>query len=233
MPSQEGDMAARGRIWIVSITLLLGVAVVHGQAGPPLEPNVAVSAPQAATARLRTSEAEMPLMAPRRTADAPDERSTGPSWARSLASVAMVVGLILLLAVVARFVSRRSGSLAAMLGPGGRAPSGVLEVLARYPVGRGQTLVLLRLDRRILLLSQSGGKGGGFTTLAQFDDPAEVASLLRQTRDEASESVSARFRQAMERFQGADGLETGIDRGEIVEVGPRGEILPAKRGVWA
>jgi class 3 adenylate cyclase len=98
-------------------------------------------------------------------------------------------------------------------------------------VGRGQVLVLLRIDRRVLLLSQNvSAKGGGFTTLSQFDEPSEVAAILRQTRDEASESVSARFRQAMERFQGAD---AGLDRGEIIEVGPRGEVLPKGRGVWA
>jgi hypothetical protein len=83
----------------------------------------------------------------------------------------------------------------------------------------------------VLLLSQTvGGKSAGFTTLAQFDDPSEVAAILRQTRDEASESVSARFRQALERFQGAD---AAMERGEIIEVGPRGEPLPRGRGVWA
>ncbi len=175
----------------------------------------------------------MPLMAaPAR--DGPSQvapASAAGGWARSLASVALVIGLILVLAAAGRFVSRRSGSVAAMMGPGGRAPSGVLEVLARYPVARGQVLVLLRIDRRVLLLSQSmAGKGGGFTTLAQFDDASEVAAILRQTQDDASESVSARFRQAMERFQGAD---DGVERGEIIEVGPRGEPLPKGRGVWA
>lgn len=226
-------MASGCRAWITVLTFLVGAYVAHAQVGPPIGDVRADSAPAEPATRVRPSESEMPLMAAERSPMAASERSSGPSWARSLASVALVVGLILVLAAVARFVSRRSGSLAAMLGPGGRAPSGVLEVLARYPVGRGQTLVLLRLDRRVLLLSQSAGKGGGFTTLAQFDDAADVASILRQTRDEASESVSARFRQAMERFQGADATGIGVDRGEVVEVGPRGEILPKGRGVWA
>lgn len=227
-------MAVRIRAWIMTLALVCGAAAVPAQVGPPVEPAAgADSARVEPTIRERPAESEMPLMAPARGRPESPEPKAGPGWGRSLASVALVVGLILVLAAVARAVSRRSGSLAAMLGPGGRAPSGVLEVLARYPVGRGQTLVLLRLDRRVLLLSQSAGKAGGFTTLAQFDDAGDVASILRQTRDEASESVSARFRQAMERFQGADASSVGVERGEIVEVGPRGEILPKGRGVWA
>ncbi len=81
------------------------------------------------------------------------------------------------------------------------------------------------------MLSQSTtGKSSGFTTLAHFDEPEEVAAILRQTRDEASESISARFRQAMERFQTS---EDGVERGEIIEVGPRGEPVSKSRGIFA
>ena len=230
----------------------LCATLAHAQVGPPVgEPWSAQAAVQAsqlqqrpedpavdqpsrtAERRALPAESSMPLMAPAEPVS-PDGSSTavsGGGWARSLASVALVLGLILVLAAAIRFLSRRSGSVAAMIGPGGRAPSGVLEVLARYPVGRGQVFVLLRIDRRILLLSQSmTGKGAGFTTLAQFDEPDEVAAILRQTRDEASESISARFRQAMERFQTT---EDGVERGEIIEVGPRGEPLPKARGLFA
>ncbi|MEQ9095494.1 MAG: flagellar biosynthetic protein FliO [Phycisphaerales bacterium] len=234
-------MANPRAVWMVWAAFAVATPVAHGQVGPPLgtAPAAEVAqpeAPAATEAMGRPSEAEIPLMA--RPDGIPRQgdgsaKSAG-SWTRSLASVAMVIGLILVLAAVARFVSRRTGSVAAMLGPGGRAPSGVLEVLARYPVGRGQVLVLLRIDRRVLLLSQSlAAKGGAFTTLAQFDDPSEVAAILRQTRDETSESVSARFRQALERFQGQDAMGDGVERGEIIEVGPRGEPLPKGRGVWA
>lgn len=230
-------MAARLLTLTMWMTLALCADVGHAQVGPPIgeaparvQPEVKSQIPSDAT---RPAESDMPLM-PGSLGDGGGSTrpaTGGGGWARSLASVALVVGLILVLAAAARFVSRRSGSLAATLGPGGRAPSGVLEVLARYPVGRGQVMVLLRIDRRVLLLSQTvGGKSAGFTTLAQFDDPSEVAAILRQTRDEASESVSARFRQALERFQGAD---AAMERGEIIEVGPRGEPLPKGRGVWA
>ena len=87
---------------------------------------------------------------------------------------------------------------------GGRAPAGVLEVLGRYPVARGATLVLLRVDRRVLLLSQaSGGRFGlstSFSTLCEMDDADDVASILTKTRDDAGESMSKRFQSLLERF---------------------------------
>jgi len=231
--------------------LVLGVAAsctasVCAQVGPPMGDGLALPArphtlesttiaePRASGERAALpDESSMPLMVPVQSG-APEEDAAASSsggWLRSVASVGLVVGLILVLAAATRFVSRRSGSVAATIGPGGRAPSGVLEVLARYPVGRGQTLVLLRIDRRILLLSQStSSKGSGFVTLAQFDEPSEVAAILRQTQDEASESISARFRQAMDRFQSH---ESNIERGEIIEVGPKGEPLRSGRGLWA
>ncbi|MEQ8317431.1 MAG: flagellar biosynthetic protein FliO [Phycisphaerales bacterium] len=236
-------MAFRWVAWCALVALVAGAPRAHGQVGPPMDDPVRVEAVKQPERELvepppaaRRSESEIPLLAAP-SEPGPTGGSATPSaggWARSLASVSMVIGLILVLAALAKFVSRRSGSVAAMMGPGGRAPSGVLEVLARYPVGRGQVLVLLRIDRRVLLLSQNmAAKGGSFTTLAQFDDPSEVAAILRQTRDEASESVSVRFRQALERFQGGDAEVDGVERGEIIEVGPRGEPLPRGRGVWA
>jgi len=79
----------------------------------------------------------------------------------------------------------------------------VLEVLGRYPGARGCTLVLLKLDRRVLLLSQSaGGRGGAatFTTLAELDTPEDVASILMKTRAADGEAIESRFAEALEGF---------------------------------
>ncbi len=132
--------------------------------------------------------------------------------------------LVVVLAIAAaiflglRAIAKRTGGFAAMLGPGGRAPAGVLEVLGRYPVGRGQTLVLLKLDRRVLLVSQTGGGrfgGGGFQTLCELSEPDDVASILRKTRDESSESMSSRFQQMLKAFD--RGHESrGVDPTRIV-----------------
>lgn len=121
-------------------------------------------------------------------------------WAvRTALGLAFVLGLILALKSAAQRLAQRVGGLAGQMGAGGRAPSGVLEVLGRYPVARGQTLALLRVDRRVLLLCQSSS---GFSTLAEFTDPEEVASLLVKTRGEEGDSIAERF----------DGLLRGMER---------------------
>lgn len=115
---------------------------------------------------------------------------------QTIASLAGVVALIVVLGVTVRLVSRRSGGLLSAMGAGGRAPSGILEVLGRYPVGRGSTLILLKLDRRVLLLCQGrAGKLGGatMTTLSEIIDAEDVASILLKTRDEEGETLARKF----------------------------------------
>ena len=104
----------------------------------------------------------------------------------------MILPLAGVLAMIAacgyafRVASAKSGGLMGAIGAGGRAPSGVLSVLGRYPVSRGSTLVLLKVDRRVLLISQSSSRTGGvgMQTLCEITDPEEVASILIKTRDE-------------------------------------------------
>lgn len=112
-------------------------------------------------------------------------------------SLAVVVGLIVLVAgAVKKFP--RVGSLRAAIGPMGKAPSGILEVLGRYPLQRGLTLVLLRVDQRILLLSQSGSRGASpVTTLCELTQPEEVAGVITRCRDGNGESIAARFQTAL------------------------------------
>lgn len=125
----------------------------------------------------------------------PASRVSG-STVQTLASLAGVLALIAILGVTVRLVSRRTGGLMAAVGAGGRAPSGLLEVLGRYPVGRGTTLVLLKMDRRVLLVSQGGGgKLGGatMTTLCEVTEPEDVASILLKVRDAEGDSMARRF----------------------------------------
>ena len=86
---------------------------------------------------------------------------------RVLGALAVVLGLLFGLRAVVR---RSRWALAS----GGR-PSGVVEILARYPVARGQQLILLKLARRVLLVHRSGST---MTTLSEVADPDEVAALL-------------------------------------------------------
>lgn len=167
-----------------------------------------------------------------------DEASPGATSPRAMAwsalrvvvSLGVVIVLILLLAAGLRRAARAQGGLASAAGPGGRAPSGVLEVLGRYPLGMGRTLILLKMDRRVLLLSQTtGGRvrgGGSITTLCEVTDPEEVASLLVQTRDADGESISERFRSMLGRFdRESEAAERGGGGGAVGGGG-------GESGVW-
>lgn len=131
--------------------------------------------------------------------DAPALKNSGMAGiARTAGATALVIGLILILRFVFVKVSGATGGLRAQLGPSGKAPSGVLLVLGRYPVSRGMSLVLLQLDQRVLLLSQTGS---GFSTLAELTDPDEVSSIIRKARDENGESLSAKFTGMLKKFE--------------------------------
>lgn len=130
---------------------------------------------------------------------------------RTVGALGLVVGLILLVRAAARRVALGSGGVAGQLSAGGRAPSGVMYVLGRYPVARGQTLVLLQIDRRVLLLNQSPQ---GFTTLAEITEPDEVASILMRTRDEEGASMAERFRAMLRGMERHPSIAGGFDEPE-------------------
>ncbi len=91
----------------------------------------------------------------------------GSELARVALALLAVIGLLLVLRLWAR---RLGGPLA-----GASRPSGVVEILARYPVARSQQLMLLKLGRRVVLIHQNRT---AMTTLSELRDPQEVAALL-------------------------------------------------------
>ncbi|KAA0216633.1 MAG: hypothetical protein DYG94_09040 [Leptolyngbya sp. PLA3] len=114
--------------------------------------------------------------------------------------MAGVVALAFACALAWRWLAQKRGGLIASLGPAGRAPSGLIEVLARYPVARTQKLVLLRVGRRVILICQSGSirrGAGAMSTLAEFSDADEVAALLRAVRETDNTGSQADFRDAL------------------------------------
>lgn len=164
---------------------------------PPSRTTQAAATVAPAAANPKAGEETKPLgpaIERRALGSVPDSSvQTGESlawWLRTALALATVLTLIALLKVTYTRLSRRGGTLAASLGAAGRAPSGVLEVLGRYPVSRGHSLVLLRCDRRVLLLGQSAA---GFRTLAELSEADDVASILTKTRDEDGASMSRRF----------------------------------------
>ena len=175
------------RVALLSACLAGAVSVVRAD-GPVVVPDdesvdfsVSVDAPAVAGAEVaREVDQDRPLGQPRSAADTPGQpvRTTEPEPQRNeLVRVVMALGVVVGLMVMLRLAVRRFG------GPlsGGGRPSGVLEVLGRYPIGRGQQLVLLKLVGRVVLVHQGRN---GVATLSEITDPDEVAALL--ARVEAS-----------------------------------------------
>jgi len=137
-----------------------------------------------ASVSAQLSSESLPLGMPAQGGKA-DTLGGAGSAATTVASLIAVVGLIVVLAVVYKWLAGKAGGLAGQVGAAGKAPAGLVSVLARYPIGRGQTLILLKIDRRVLLLCQSasGRVRGGVTTrtLSEITDPEEVASIIAKT----------------------------------------------------
>jgi hypothetical protein len=174
-----------------------------------------------------------PASAAADTADA----APGVSGWRTSAALGGVIALAVVAAGIVRIVARRNGGLLSSISAGGKAPSGIMEVLGRYPVGRGSTLVLLKLDRRILLLSQSStgrfGAGGAFSTLTEITDPEEVGSILVKTRDDDGDSMAERFRTILgKQERGLDVEEQSSARRTVRNTGgDRVEIWDDRSGI--
>ena len=111
-----------------------------------------------------------------------------------------LLGVVALMIVIGVVLRRVGGPLAR----GGR-PSGVLEILGRYPIARGQQLVLLRLVSRVVLLHQSRN---GLTTLSEVTDSDEVAALLARVEAATRSGPPGRFHGLLARAA-AGGDEVG------------------------
>ena len=132
------------------------------------------------------------------------------------------LGVVLVLLLGMRMVLKRFGSPLT----GGR-PSGVLQVLSRFPIGRGQHLVLLQMARRIVLVHQTKT---GMTRLSEVSDPDEVAQLLARVEAGSSEKQRGRFQSVLgklisdgpsfewERFRDGRGETTRFAGGEIIDL---------------
>lgn len=180
--------------------------------GPDPEPLSAVKSPATAPVpvELRTDPTVSPLAVPTiesrplgKTAEPETSSGTSaavlPSFARTLLSLGTVIGIVLLVAFVLKRLPHRGTLGAALLGAG-RSPSGIVEVLGRFTLSRGVTLVLLRVDRRVVLLSQSGGSGSASVSLLlELDHPDEVASLVAKCNGDTSDAASPRFERALGR----------------------------------
>lgn len=206
---------------VVSVALLASAAASHAEplgpgvgsvTGPVAGPEPATVTSDRAAADAASSEKGIesrPLGSTKeRLPPKPREgagRATIPSanaskaespWGGIVGPLVAVLALIGILAGVVALVVRGRGGLAASLAGGRRAPAGILEVLGKYPLSRTQTLILLKVDRRVLLLSQAKSGRLGATqaaTLCEITEPEEVASILTKVSEAEQNSLTNRF----------------------------------------
>jgi flagellar biogenesis protein FliO len=126
---------------------------------------------------------------------------------RVAGAMAVVIGLI----VLVRVVLSRSGLATA----GAGRPSGVVEILGRFPVARGQTLLLIKFARRIVLVQQNGQS---MTTLSEVSDQNEVAALLARIEAGSSGRSAAKFRSLLRHFEHEHEGQPDQGGGEIIDL---------------
>jgi len=80
--------------------------------------------------------------------------------------------------------------------------SGVLEIVARLPLAPRQSLVLVKMGRRMILVGVSPER---VNTVCLVDDPDQVAELIGRMASETRESASRAFDQSLD--QQADEFE--------------------------
>ncbi len=172
---------------------------VASDMGPivPYIPPASVAADQAP--RLLGGAGNDPTLGSTAEADKPWWKQMG----QTLAALGVVLALIMVLAFIYTRLARSGGSLMTQ-GTAGKSPAGLIEILARYPIGPRQSIVLMKFDRRVLLVTQTNPRGGPeqMSTLCELTDPEDVASVLMKVRDGSGESMNDAFRAAMSRAGG-------------------------------
>jgi flagellar biogenesis protein FliO len=149
---------------------------------------VATPAPAATPLRpIEHQEIRHPSETPAQAAaSSPPAPKTAPSTLSNVfqvvAALAVVIGLIFL-----------GKAFAKKYVPGAKTAGnakGVIEILARYPLAKNQSLVLVRIGSQIVTLNQ--GKDQSHSVLV-INDPNEVAKILGQIEGTSPKSIQAGF----------------------------------------
>jgi flagellar biogenesis protein FliO len=109
-----------------------------------------------------------------------DGMSPLADWGRTIVALAVVLLIILGLRLVLKKFARP------VAGPRG----GAVEVLSRTSLQPRHHLLLVRLGRRLLLV---GAGPAGFSTLAEVNDPEEVAELSEAAMGDDAKSLARRL----------------------------------------
>ncbi len=202
--SAQATLEANGPVQISEEKSLISLPVDDGFCGPPDSAAVAPTISPAESEPKTAGIEHKPLGRPHSILAAKTDAASaqpkpqnilekldprGNEITKVIGALAVVLGLLLIVRATMKKVGGGTGS--------GSRPSGVLEVLARYPVGRGQTLVLIKLARRIVLAHQSGST---MTALSEVTDQNEVAALLSRLEAGSNPRDAAKFKKTFAQF---------------------------------
>ena len=147
----------------------------------------------------------------------------------SLANSALVrlaaatAGVLLLAVLVLSKLPKRVRQRAAA------GPSGVVEIVARWPVAKGERLILVKFDRRMLLCHDAGQ---GWNRLCEVDDPTAMARVAEAIEGKPEREA---FHQTLEAVatQGDSGRPRRSRPAALVETTshPAERSMRPKRGV--
>lgn len=171
--------------------------VVQGEAGLGMGAGAGSLAGEAAAqVELPVREEELlPLgREPGAVAERGDGVSTPKLGAGWLLNTMAALGVVIALILGLRWVARRSGVAGKAVGS-----SAAVEVLSRTTIAPRNHIVLLRVGPRVLVVNDSGQ---GMRTLANIDEPTEVAELLRSVQSQQAGSASQSFSGVMSRLAG-------------------------------
>jgi len=158
----------------------------------------------------------------------PDKSFSGidGGYIQTIVALIGVILLILGLGQLYKRLARSQGSLVSQLGAGGSAPSGILEVIGRYPISKGMTLVVLKFDRRVLLVSHASptrgknSQAGSMDLLCELTDPEEIASILLKSRSASGDTIAQSFEQTLRQADQLTDEYLGSDGQGYSEVNP-------------
>jgi flagellar biogenesis protein FliO len=105
-----------------------------------------------------------------------------------VSSLAIVIGIFLLLAWLTRRAAPRAGQ---------SLPSDVVQVLGRAPLAARNMMHLVRIGNKLLLVSLSNQ---GAATLTEITDPQEVERLSARCERTRPGSISSTFRNVLHQF---------------------------------
>lgn len=126
-------------------------------------------------------------------------RLPGEGWWSTLGGLAVVIGLVLLAAKVARKNLPAAHKT---------LPPEVVQVLGRKALDYRHTVHLVRFGSRLLMV---GTSQEGMSTLSEITDPVEIDYLSGLCKPSDPTSVAQSFTQLFHRFQGTDAAQTESD----------------------